>query len=69
MSSVDELPRPLRRALQAAGHELATPYTRRIFTNREAAHADQTILGQTGSGLWSRDTAFGDYGRSSNRPR
>jgi HAD superfamily 5'-nucleotidase-like hydrolase len=35
VSQFDELPRPLRHLLRASGHEAASPYTRRIFTNRD----------------------------------
>jgi HAD superfamily 5'-nucleotidase-like hydrolase len=35
VSQFDELPSPLKRVLRASGHEASSPYTRRIFTNRD----------------------------------
>ena len=35
MSQFDELPSPLKKVLRASGHEASSPYTRRIFTNRD----------------------------------
>jgi HAD superfamily 5'-nucleotidase-like hydrolase len=35
VSQFDEFPRPLQKVLRGAGHDLSSPYTRRIFTNRD----------------------------------
>lgn len=45
MSTSAELPRPLQRVLRAAGHELSTPPTRRIFTNRDLDFDGIAVIG------------------------
>lgn len=45
MSQFDEFPRPLQTVLRGAGHDLSSPYTRRIFTNRDLDFDKISVVG------------------------
>ena len=45
MSTLDDLPAPVRALLRAKGHELTTPATRRIFTNRDLDFEQIAVVG------------------------